>query len=199
MKLNAVFWLYLIEVIMNPINVITFATFCGVLSQPAVMAKEFIEQPAPVIGSRFDTQSPSHEVMERFSHEIKEAKLAVYLLTEKVDEYYKILVESSPDAARGIIAENGTDMSEACEMFLRAFEVEVRGTAEQKDLPDFVASEMMAYWRVVAKARSVVTRLNNYFKSLTEEPKVFDGLADLNHVKELASYTSKKMDSMSFH
>lgn len=184
---------------MNPFNVMTFATLCGVLSQPAVMAQEFIEQPAPVIGSRFDTQTPSPEVMERFSHEIKEAKQAVYRLTEKVDEYYKILVESSTDEARGCVAENGTEMSEACEMFLRAFEVEVRRTAEQRDLPDFVISEMMAYWRIVAKARSVVTRLNRYAKSLIEEPKVYEGFADLNQVKELASYTSKKMGSMSFH
>lgn len=184
---------------MNPLNVMTLATLCGALAQPAVMAQEFIMQPAPVLDSSFENDSVSPNGMEKFAHELSIGKEAVSKLTEQADFYYAALINESSDGARVLVAENGTETTEACEMFLRAFEVAVKKIAEQSDLPAFVITEMRSYWRAVAKARSAVTRLNNYTKSLVEAPKVFEGSTNLEHLRVLASMTTEKLGSMSFH
>lgn len=184
---------------MNPFNVMTLAAFCGALAQPVVMAQEFTLQPAPVVGRPFDKESASPEAISKFSHELLAGKDAVLRLTDQVDKYYVILVDSSTENARKYIEDNGTETIEACEMFLRAFEVAVKKTIEQDNLPAFVTTEMRSYWRIVAKARSTVTRLNKFTKSLTEDPVVFEGSTNLEHLRTLASLTTEKLGSMSFH
>ncbi|HFD7741079.1 TPA: hypothetical protein ACF54C_004925 [Serratia marcescens] len=187
------------EVNMNPFNVITLAALYGALAQPAVMAQEFIAQPAPVIGKAHASDAVSQDGLERFAHELSTGKQAVLKLTEQADIYYSALINASPDDARAMVVANGAETTEACEIFLRAFEIEVKKIVEQSDLPAFVATEMRSYWRIVAKARSTVTRLNKFTKSLIEVPKVFEGSTNLEHLRVLASMTTEKLGSMSFH
>ncbi|EPE3622708.1 hypothetical protein ACSIA8_000707 [Serratia marcescens] len=184
---------------MNPFNVMTLATLCGAFSQPAVMAQEFIVEPAPVLGKPYASDAVSQDGMEKFAHELSTGKETVLKLTEQADIYYLALIQAAPDEARSMVEANGTETTEACEMFLRGFEVAVKKIAEQSDLPAFVATEMRSYWRTVAKARSTVTRLNKFSKSLIEVPKVFEGSANLEHLRVLASMTTEKLGSMSFH
>lgn len=179
---------------MNPFNAITFAALCGPLAQPAAMAQEFITQPAPVMS----VPSRSTPSIEDFARGLEKGKEVVSKVTISADDYYLTLIELPADDARSFLSENGTDTIEACELFLRAFEEEVKKTIAQ-NLPDFVSTELKGYWRHVAKARSAVTRLNTYSKSLFKEPVTFRGEANLNELAELASYTTMQLKNLSLH
>ncbi|AUU92885.1 hypothetical protein C2U55_06610 [Enterobacteriaceae bacterium ENNIH3] len=180
---------------MNPFNAITFAALCGPLACPAAMAQDFIIQPAPVVAEPLKT-TPS---VEEFSRSLEEGKAVLQKLTASADDYYVSLIELDSKDARKIVNRNSSDaITEACEMFLRGFEEEVKRTIESP-VPDFVKSELKIYWRHIAKARSSVTRLNDYTKSLFKDAVLFDGKADINGIVALANYTSDKIKLMQFH
>ncbi|VTP16102.1 hypothetical protein PUATCC27989T_04029 [Phytobacter ursingii] len=180
---------------MNPFNAITFAALCGPLACPAAMAQDFIIQPAPVVAEPLKA-TPS---VEEFSRRLEEGKEILKKLTVSADNYYVSLIGLDSDEARNFVNQNSSDtITEACEMFLRAFEEEVKRTIDFP-IPDFVKSELKVYWRHIAKARSSVTRLNDYTKSLFKDAVLFDGKADLNGIAALANYTSDKIKLMQFH
>lgn len=179
---------------MNPFNAITFAALCGPLACPAAMAQEFIIQPAPVIAKPLSTLL----LLRNSSRKMEEGKEILQKLTIAADDYYICLIDLNSQDAREFVSKNGTDTTEACEMFLRAFEEEVKRTIESP-LPEFIRSELKVYWRHIAKARSSVTRLNNYIKSIFKETVTFSGRADLAGIAALASHTSNKLKSMQFH
>ena len=178
---------------MNPFNAISFAVLCGALASPAAMAQEFISQPAPVLRHALDDKEFSDNSLIIFAEKLSEGKTALASVTDSSDEYYLRLISVETDVARVYLEQNGTEIIEACEMFLRAFET----LAE--DIPDFVSSEMKVYWRHVAKARSAVTRLNNFAKGLFVNAETFESQTDLNGIRELAAYTTEKMSNVSFH
>ncbi len=179
---------------MNPFNAITFAALCGPLAQPAAMAQEFITQPAPVLAAPVST-APT---VEDFARGIEKGREVLSTLTIAADDYYLTLIDLPADDARHFVSHNGTDTPEACELFLRAFEEEVKKTLSQS-LPEFVSTELKGYWRHVAKARSAVTRLNDYCKSLLKVPASFHGEINLDELAELANYTTEKLKHISLH
>lgn len=180
---------------MNPFNAITFAALCGPLAQPAAMAQDFIAQPAP-----FMTKSakgiPS---LDDYARSVEEGKKALSQLTNAIDDFYIRLVEMDPETARFYVVKNGLETTEVCEMFLRAFEEDIKKTIAVAELPAFVASELKAYWRHIAKARSSAVRLNNFSKGLMHNAVEFESETDLMAVKELASLTAAKMKEIKFH
>lgn len=180
---------------MNPFNAITFAALCGPLAQPAAMAMDFIPQPAPIM-AEVDNGSL---LVESFSRAIEEGKKATESLNKSIDDYYVMLVETDSGTARHCVLENGVEMIEACEMFLRGFEEETKRTLSNADIPDFVISELRVYWRYIARARSSATRLNTFAKSLLKNAETFESGTDLFAVKELASMTTGKMKEINFH
>lgn len=184
----------LVEVDMNPLNAITFAALCGPLAQPAAMAQAFIIQPAPVM-SNTSQHSPS---IEDFGRGLEAGREVLNKLTIAVDDFYLILIGMSSDHARQAVEHNGMDTTEACELFLRAFEEEVKATLSQ-NLPEFVAGELKSYWRHVAKARSSVTRLNDFAKSLKKVPETFHGTSDLDGLAALAKHTTEQLKILPLH
>ncbi|WP_288444766.1 hypothetical protein [uncultured Pantoea sp.] len=180
---------------MNPFNAITFAALCGPLAQPAAMAQDFIAQPAPIM-AKSSKGAPS---IDDYARSVEEGKKALSKLTNAMDDYYIRLVEMDSEAAKFYVLENGLETTEACEMFLRAFEEDIKKTIATEELPDFVATELRAYWRHIAKARSSATRLNSFSKGLMRNAVEFESETDLMAVKELASLTTAKMNTLKFH
>lgn len=180
---------------MNPFNAITFAALCGPLAQPAAMAMDFIPQPAPIMAKAEDVSL----LVESFSRAIDEGKKATETLNKAIDDYYITLVETDSDTARQCVLANGVEMIEACEMFLRGFEEETKKALSNADIPNFVISELKAYWRYIARARSSATRLNTFAKSLLQNSGTFESGTDLFAVKVLASMTTDKMKEINFH
>lgn len=180
---------------MNPFNAITFAALCGPLAQPAAMAQDFIVQPAPIM-ARSISGSPS---LDDYARSVEEGRKALAKLTNAMDDYYIRLVEMDSDAARAYVLENGIETTEACELFLRAFEEDIKKTFSSGALPDFIATELRAYWRHIAKARSSATRLNDFSKGLMRNAIEFHSETDLLAVKELATLTTAKMNLLKLH
>lgn len=179
---------------MNPLNAITFAAICGPLAQPAALAQEFIIQPAPVM-SNASQHSPR---IEDFARGLEVGREVLNKLTIAIDDFYLILIGMSSYQALKTVEHTGMDTAEACELFLRAFEEEVKATLSQ-DLPEFVAGELKSYWRHVAKARSSVTRLNDFAKSLKNVPETFHGSADLEGLSALAKHTTEQLKIITLH
>lgn len=180
---------------MNPFNAITFAALCGPLAQPAAMAQDFIAQPAPIM-AKSAKGTPS---LDEYARSVEEGKKALSKLTNAVDDYYIRLVEMDSVSAKFYVLENGLEATEACEMFLRAFEEDIKKAIAANELPDFIATELKAYWRHIAKARSSATRLNSFSKGLMHDVAEFESKTDLMALKELASLTTAKMNTLKFH
>ena len=53
---------------------------------------------------------------------MEEGKEILQKLTIAADDYYICLIDLNSQDAREFVSKNGTDTTEACEMFLRAFE-----------------------------------------------------------------------------
>ncbi|TPD93607.1 hypothetical protein FJP68_14560 [Pantoea vagans] len=180
---------------MNPFNAITFAALCGPLAQPAAMAQDFIAHPAPIMGDSANG-IPS---LDAYARSVEEGKKALSKLTNAMDDYYIRLVEVDSESAKQYVLENGLETTEACEMFLRAFEESIKKTIASNELPKFVATELKVYWRHIAKARSSATRLNSFSKNLMREAVEFQSETNLMAIKELASLTTAKMKEINFH
>ncbi|MFZ4835888.1 hypothetical protein [Rouxiella sp. Mn2063] len=183
---------------MNKVNIMSLATVCGVLAQPTAMAEAFIQSPAPVV-YRSDADGLSHEKLAEFTEQLSIGKSLVKYITENADNLYFNLIEMSADEAR--IALSATDIknSQASEFFLRAFEIEINSASEKEGMPDFIVSEMKSYGRLIARSRSVVTRLNGYVKQLSHQPKTFESEINFDALRELASATSEKLSTKQFH
>lgn len=182
---------------MNKVNIMSLAA-CGVLAQPSAMAEMFIQPPAPVI-YRSDADVLSHEKLAEFIEQLSVGKALVTRITENADNLYFNLIEMSTDEARSALSATDVKHSQASELFLRGFEIEINSVSEMEGMPDFIASEMKSYCRMIAKARSVVTRLNGYVKQLTKQPKTFESEINFDALRELASATSEKLSTKQFH
>lgn len=183
---------------MNRVNVMSLATVCGALAQPTAMAETFIQSPAPVI-YRSDADSLSHAKLAEFIEQLSVGKALVTRITENAAALYFNLIEMNTDEARMTLDASDIKHSQASELFLRGFEIEINSVSEREGMPDFIVSEMKSYGRLIAKARSVVTRLNGYVKQLTQQPKTFQSEINFGALRELASSTSDKLSSKQFH
>lgn len=182
---------------MNKVNIMSLAA-CGVLAQPTAMAETFIQSPAPVI-YRSDADGLSHQKLAEFIEQLSVGKALVTRITENADNLYFNLIEMSADEARMALSATDVKLSQASELYLRGFEIEINSVSEMEGMPDFIAAEMKSYGRLIAKARSVVTRLNGYIKQLNQQPKTFESEINFDAVRELASSTSDKLSSKQFH
>lgn len=186
---------------MNFFTVAKFAMLSAAMPQPAASAQMFATLPVSAIGRTGETEV-SPELMAKFTDELAAGKSAVESLTDQANAFYLKLLELSNDSTdKARSALEGQDLSEyeACEMFMRAFEITLKKVADDSNLPSFVSSEMNAYWRKVAKARSIVTKVNNYVKQLTQDAVTFESDIDLQGLRYLADYTTEKLGSKSFH
>ncbi|NIF23709.1 hypothetical protein [Candidatus Pantoea multigeneris] len=179
---------------MNPLNAITFAALCGPLAQPAALALDFIPESVTTV-TRCSQKSPS---LDDYANSLEQGKETLSRLTISIDDYYISLIKMDFVSARQTVVENGIETMEACEMFLRAFEEEIKKTISG-NLPGFVATELRIYWRHIAKARSSVTRLNQFTLGLFKDAVTYKSTTDLSAVKELAAYTSTKLKEAKFH
>lgn len=183
---------------MKKVNMMSLAAVCGALAQPTAMAETFIQTPAPVI-CRNSNDATSPEKLAEFIEQINIGKSLVTAITENADSLYFHLIEMGADAARLNLSESDIQHYQASEMFFRGFEIAIKSVYEMNGMPDFIVSELKSYGRLIAKARSVVTRLNGYVKQLTQQPKTFESGIDFDGLRELASSTSEKLLAKQFH
>lgn len=183
---------------MNSLYAIKLATLCGVLAQPGAMAETFIQPPAPMVFCS-NADEKMHEQLARFIEQVNIGKAMLVDFTENAESMYFDLIEMNTDKARAALTPSHVEHCRASEMFMRGFEIEINAVAEMEGMPEFIVSEIKAYGRNIAKARSVITRFNRYVKQLTQQPDTFESSINFDALKELASYTTKNLLDKQLH
>ncbi|MCX2589727.1 hypothetical protein GWI67_08165 [Proteus sp. G2672] len=132
---------------------------------------------------------------EKIVSDLHEKIECVNNLTSMASDLYFSLLSMSTDEARKIIAESGANNYENSEMFIRALEIFAKNTAEENTGNVAIYSDIVEYWKSIAKARYEISRLNNFVKQLTVIPKTYESDIDFSALKELAQYATGKVIS----
>lgn len=183
---------------MNTLNLKAMAAICGALLHPVTLAQGFTQQPAPVVRARRVQIAPAD--VRLYAAEIEKMKTSLSSARDAADEMYVDLVNSNPAELRQVVEPQSKKIFSTFEQSIRGAEGMIKLLLEDSDgVPDFMVTGLRSYLRDVMETRASVVRLNQFLEQLEPVATVFDGRADVDVLKEMATATTEKLGSMRFH